>query len=188
MAALILASQSPRRRELLAHLGRAFQCVSPNVDESVLRNEQAKAYVERLSIEKAKAGLALTAQQNTWILGSDTSVVVDGKILGKPENFDQCRDMLLLLSGRSHQVVTGIALVSQDQVLSDVVTANVDFAVLSDKDIADYWATGEPQDKAGSYGIQGIGGKFVKSINGSFSAVVGLPLFETEQLLKQAKL
>lgn len=188
MGKLILASQSPRRRELLAHLGRRFSCLSPNIDETSLVGEQPAAYVKRLSVAKAKAGLALSSKANAWVLGSDTSVVIDGKILGKPENYQQCYDMLSLLSNRRHQVVTGIALVNRDEVFTDVVTAHVDFAPLTANDIEQYWATGEPQDKAGSYGIQGIGGKFVKSIEGSFSAVVGLPLFETEQLLKQAKL
>ena len=120
------------------------------------------------------------------MLGSDTCVVVDGTILGKPSNENDCIATLSLLSDRQHQVLTAIALVNHTGIQGQVVTTQVTFKALSRAEIQAYWLTGEPQDKAGSYGIQGIAGQFVKTIDGSYSAVVGLPLYETAQLLNNA--
>jgi septum formation protein len=184
---LILASQSPRRKELLEQLGVEFSCVSPQIDESQLPDENPYDYVLRLAIDKAKAG-AQQVLTNDWVLGSDTAVVIDQVILGKPKDYEHCKAMLMQLSNKSHQVYTSLALVNGDKLLTAVIVTEVDFAQLTEHDILGYWQTGEPQDKAGSYGIQGIGGKFVKSIKGSFSAVVGLPLYETQQLLREAEL
>ena len=139
-----------------------------------------------LAEQKAQHVLSLlpkAERANSYVLGSDTSVVFDGKILGKPDNLEDCINTLSLLSNRQHQVLTAIALASEEGMKGQVVTTEVTFKALTKAEISAYWLTGEPQDKAGSYGIQGIAGQFVKSINGSYSAVVGLPLYETAQLL-----
>ena len=182
--AIALASSSPRRRELLTQLGVNYELVKADIDETPLPDEAAPLYVLRLALAKAHAGLARLSQQKP-VLGADTVVVVDGLILGKPADFEQFRQTMLLLSGRSHQVMTAIALVSSQRQLTQLVSTDVTFRVLTEAEISAYWATGEPQDKAGGYGIQGLAGRFVKRINGSYSAVVGLPLCETEQLLQQ---
>ena len=186
---LILASQSPRRRELLAQLGYQFSVQASDIDETVEKAETAHDYVLRLAKQKAQHILNLlpkAEQVNSYVLGSDTSVVFNGKILGKPDNQEDCINTLSLLSNNQHQVLTAIALASQSGVQGQVITTEVVFKTLTKAEIAAYWLTGEPQDKAGSYGIQGIAGQFVKTINGSYSAVVGLPLYETAQLLANA--
>lgn len=186
---LILASQSPRRRELLAQLGYQFSVQASDIDETVEKTETAHNYVLRLAKQKALHIFNLlseTEQATSFVLGSDTSVVLDGKILGKPENEEDCFTTLSLLSNNQHQVLTAVALVSKNNVQAQVISTEVIFKVLTKAEISAYWLTGEPQDKAGSYGIQGIAGQFVKSINGSYSAVVGLPLYETAQLLAKA--
>ena len=177
-----LASASPRRRELLAQLGIAFERLVADIDETPLADEAPGDYVERLA--RAKAQAALGRAQAPWpVLGADTIVVADGQLLGKPRDIEDARRMLRMLSGRTHQVLTGIALVADDYCRTRVVTTDVSFKSLSEAEIEAYWQTGEPADKAGSYGIQGIGGKFVSRIEGSYFAVVGLPLLETEQLI-----
>ena len=184
MAELFLASASPRRRELLAQI--AVPCVTQiaSIDETPLPDERPNAYVERLAREKARAGLlALGEQVDAVVLGADTAVVLDGQILGKPEGFADFRRMLRGLSGRSHQVLTAVALVSAQREAAQVVCSEVTMRALSDAEIAAYWASGEPCDKAGGYGIQGLAAVFVSRIEGSYSAVVGLPLCETAQLL-----
>ena len=186
---LILASQSPRRRELLSQLGFEFSIQASDIDETVFSDEKPYDYVLRLAKEKAQhvfASLSQQAQENSYVLGSDTSVVFNNTILGKPESKADCMQTLSLLSGNQHQVLTAIALASRNGVVGEVVTTNVTFKILSEAEIQAYWLTGEPQDKAGSYGIQGIAGQFVKSISGSYSAVVGLPLYETAQRLNAA--
>ncbi|WP_281559623.1 Maf family protein [Thalassomonas sp. RHCl1] len=183
---LVLASKSPRRSELLAQLGYQFDCMAADIDESVLANESPGDYVKRLSREKALA-IANTFEKqqaaNSLVLGSDTAVVVDNVILGKPIDLNDCQRMLAMLSGRSHQVITGIAVAHGQEITSELVVTDVSFKKLTAQEISRYWQTGEPQDKAGSYGIQGIGGQFVTGIRGSYSAVVGLPLYETAQML-----
>jgi septum formation protein len=189
MMALFLASQSPRRRELLATLGVEFKLISADIDETPLPSEDPEDYVRRLAIEKASAGLQLCdASKTAWVLGSDTSVIVDNQILGKPESKQHFVEMMALLSDREHQVLTSIALVSADQMYSDVITTSVRFIPLSTNLIDQYWETGEPQDKAGGYGIQGFGSALVAQIQGSYSAVVGLPLHETAKILSKAGL
>lgn len=184
MAELFLASASPRRRELLLQI--AVPCVTQiaSIDETPLPDERPKAYVERLAREKARAGLqALGRAADAVVLGADTAVVLDGQILGKPQDFDDFYRMLRGLSGRSHQVMTAVALASPAREAAQVVCSEVTFRALSDAEIAAYWASGEPCDKAGGYGIQGLAAVFVSRIEGSYSAVVGLPLCETAQLL-----
>lgn len=186
---LILASKSPRRKELLALLTPNFSCVNADIDETVNMHEGAHDYVNRLAINKAQAVFdQATTTENTYVLGSDTAVVIDGEILGKPDNQAHSYNMLNKLSGRSHSVYTAVAIVSKGQILTKVVITDVEFRVLSANEINQYWLTGEPQDKAGSYGIQGIAGQFITRINGSYSAVVGLPLCETALLFQQCNI
>ena len=185
---LILASQSPRRRELLTTLGIDFTALAANIDESILPGETPSNYVDRLALAKAQAGLELVDRSvDCWVLGSDTSVVIDGQILGKPTSKEHFQTMMRLLSGRSHQVLTGIALVSVGDSYQALVTTEVTFMALSEAQILAYWQSGEPLDKAGGYGIQGLGGVFVSQLTGSYSAVVGLPLHETALLLGKAR-
>lgn len=181
---IALASSSPRRRELLAQLGVNFTLVKADIDESVLAAEDAKTYVQRLALAKAEAGLARLPEPKP-VLGADTIVVIDNQILGKPSDFADFKRTMQLLSGRCHQVMTAIALVSPQHKLQQLVCTDVYFRALTDSEIEQYWQSGEPHDKAGGYGIQGLGGRFVKRINDSYTAVVGLPLCETEQLLQQ---
>lgn len=187
----ILASQSPRRKELLAQLGYEFTVASADIDEQVNSGEIPEHYVARLALEKAKV-IAGQQPDDVAVLGSDTAVVVDQQILGKPENEKDFQRMMQLLSGRKHHVLTAIAVVvkrnGQSEQHCEVVCTEVQFTALTDNDIHNYWLTGEPQDKAGGYGIQGIGGQFITRIEGSYSAVVGLPLVETAAMLKSLPL
>ncbi|MEH6446843.1 MAG: Maf family protein [Oceanospirillaceae bacterium] len=178
---LILASASPRRKQLLSDLGVSFGVVSADIDEAVLLNEQPANYVSRLALQKAQK--VLSANEHSIVLGSDTCVVIDQKILGKPESEEDALQMLLSLSGRWHQVLTAVAVISNNQVRQVLVSTQVEFCHLDEQVCHAYWQTNEPQDKAGSYAIQGIGGRFVRQIKGSFSAVVGLPVAETAELL-----
>jgi septum formation protein len=181
---LILASQSPRRKELLSQLGYQFLTISADIDESIIGNESPCDYVLRLAIEKAKV-VAQNQSTNSIVLGSDTSVIFEQHILGKPETIEDCCKQLLMLSNNTHQVLTAIAAVKNNKIYSAIISTDVTFKTLSIEEIQRYWQSGEPQDKAGSYGIQGIGGQFVTQINGSYSAVVGLPLYETAKLLAE---
>ncbi|QYJ86514.1 Maf family nucleotide pyrophosphatase [Shewanella mesophila] len=188
--ALVLASASPRRKELLAQLGMAdeqfkFDILAADIDETHIDGETARMFVERLAIEKAQAGLALYAKPDAVVLGSDTIVVLDEQILGKPKDEADAKSMLEQLSGRQHSVMTAVAVTDGTQTLSTLVETKVQFCGLTEQDILAYIATGEPMDKAGGYGIQGLGGCFVQGIEGSYSAVVGLPLVETRALLIQ---
>ncbi|MBD9427528.1 septum formation inhibitor Maf [Pseudomonas sp. PDM15] len=186
MATLHLASGSPRRRELLVQIGVPFVTLIASIDETALPSEPAERYVERLAREKALAGLAALEQSQTAVvLGADTSVVLEGRILGKPENRAEALATLAALSGREHQVLTAVALASVERIESRVVTSRVRFRPLRPGEAEAYWDTGEPCDKAGSYGIQGLAAVFVSQIEGSYSAVVGLPLCETAQLLEE---
>ncbi|MDT3319856.1 Maf family protein [Shewanella sp. SP1S2-4] len=197
---LVLASTSPRRKELLAHLGLGrpefcFTPVAPDIDETVQQGEAPRDYVRRLAAEKAQAGLALCADMSQpAVLGSDTIVVLENQILGKPLDVADAKRTLSELSGRMHTVMTAVALTYQaDADLSfktsvRLVETQVRFCVLSAADIDAYVASKEPMDKAGSYGIQGLGGCFVAAIEGSYSGVVGLPLVETRELLAEVGL
>ncbi|MDC8829742.1 Maf family protein [Alteromonas gilva] len=182
---LTLASASPRRAELLTQIGVEFTKRPVDLDESALPAERPSELVMRLAGAKAKAAAKLLQSTNNVILASDTIVVLDDEALGKPVDFAHARQMLSSLSGRSHQVLTAISVKDASRQKTVCVATDVHFATLSDEDIEQYWATGEPADKAGAYGIQGIAGQFVRSIGGSYSAVVGLPLYETVQLLKE---
>ena len=184
MTPLYLASGSPRRRELLTQIGVPFIVINAPVDESPLPSESAPAYVERLARAKAAAGLA-RVDGPAVVLGADTAVVLDGRILGKPENREDALAMLADLSGREHQVLTAVALDDGQRVHSFCVTSTVRFRAISTDEAQRYWASGEPADKAGGYAVQGLGAVFVTGLSGSYSAVVGLPLSETAELLEQ---
>ncbi|WP_147200043.1 nucleoside triphosphate pyrophosphatase [Pantoea sp. CCBC3-3-1] len=184
MVSLYLASGSPRRRELLTQLGLRFERLQTQVEEEKRSDEQAEAYVRRLAIEKALAGVAV-AEKDLPVLGADTIVVLNNDVLEKPADEQAAAEMLAKLSGQTHQVMTAVALADAFQQLDCLVVTEVTFRNLSAEDIAAYIASGEPMDKAGSYGIQGLGGNFVRKINGSYHAVVGLPLVETAELFSQ---
>lgn len=185
MATLHLASGSPRRRELLAQIGVPFVTLIASIDETALPDEPARRYVERLAREKALAGLAtLERPEGAVVLGADTAVVLDGRILGKPNDRADALSTLAALSGREHEVMTAVALATGERVESRVVVSRVRMRPLRPGEAEAYWATGEPRDKAGSYGIQGLAAVFVSQLEGSYSAVVGLPLCETAQLLE----
>jgi septum formation protein len=184
MNPLYLASGSPRRRELLTQIGVPFTVISAPIDETLLPGESAVAYVERLALAKAQAGLADLAGPAV-ALGADTAVVLDGRILGKPENREHALAMLAELSGREHQVLTAVALSDGQRSQSLCVNSSVRFRPISPAEAERYWASGEPADKAGGYAIQGLGAVFVTGLVGSYSAVVGLPLSETADLLAQ---
>lgn len=186
MATLYLASGSPRRRELLTQIAVPFLTQIAPIDENALPGESPIAYVERLALTKAQAGLAaLIDTTDAVVLGADTAVVLDGRILGKPTDRADALATLSDLSGRTHEVLTAVALVSRERQASRVVTSQVTFRALSQAEIEAYWASGEPQDKAGCYGIQGLAAVFVSQLQGSYSAVVGLPLCETAALLAE---
>ncbi len=180
---LVLASASPRRAALLARAGYAFDVVPANVDESRRPSEAAAAYVARLARDKAAAVAGRYPER--FVIGADTAVVVDGAVLGKPRDTDDAARMLRLLSGRTHQVLTGVAVRRGARCAGAVETSVVHFAVLDAGQIAWYVGTGEPADKAGAYGLQGDGGRFVTRVDGSRSNVVGLPLDRLERLLAQ---
>ena len=183
---LVLASASPRRAELLTQIGVKFSVRPADLDESPLAGEQPEALVKRLAAEKAKAAAQVHDDTDGCVvLASDTVVVLDNQALGKPNDFADAAAMLGALSDRKHQVMTAVSLLDDTRQKTICVTTQVHFGPLSATQIARYWETGEPADKAGAYGIQGIAGQFVKSIEGSYSAVVGLPLYETVQLLQE---
>lgn len=186
---LYLASTSPRRRELLAQIGVTFETLSPDIPEHVLAAESPEAYVCRLAAEKARAGLEMLdhipPDESVLLLGSDTSVVVDGTILGKPQGQEDGLAMLARLSGRSHQVMTAVSLINnQGRQQTELNISEVQFRQISSAEMERYWFSGEPADKAGGYAVQGLGAIFIEHLNGSYSAVMGLPLFETAQLLE----
>ncbi|MBR9728771.1 Maf family protein [Shewanella intestini] len=185
----VLASTSPRRKELLAQAGFSFadfsfEQVAPDIDETKLAAETPQQFVARLAVEKAHVGLSLSTQfQQPKVLGSDTVVVIDGHVLGKPKDRADAKHMLMQLSGREHQVMTSVAITDGTTTMSRTCITQVTFCTLNETDIDAYIATNEPMDKAGAYGIQALGGCFVEHINGSYSAVVGLPLTQTRELL-----
>jgi len=187
---VVLASASPRRTMLLDQMGIAHSVKPVDIDESALINETPEAQVARLAEQKAKTALARlqdvdALSESTRVLASDTLIAFNGVSLGKPEDKEDARRILSMLSNNEHEVLTAISVASTTKQVTQTITTKVTFAALTNDEIDAYWDTGEPADKAGSYAIQGIGGQFVKSINGSASAVVGLPLYETRQLLRE---
>ncbi|HHA1272864.1 TPA: nucleoside triphosphate pyrophosphatase [Enterobacter mori] len=182
MTSIYLASGSPRRQELLTQLGVSFERIVTGIEEKRAEGESAQQYVSRLAREKAQAGVVQTPR-DLPVLGADTIVILNGEVLEKPHDADHSARMLRKMSGQTHQVMTAVALADSQNVLDCLVVTDVTFRVLTDDEIAAYIASGEPMDKAGAYGIQGLGGCFVRKINGSYHAVVGLPLVETYELL-----
>jgi len=195
---IYLASRSPRRRELLAQIGVRYHLLlfrsrpdsPPDVDESVLANEQPDTYVERVARAKVQAGWRLLRLRNlpfAPVLAADTTVALDGQILGKPADRKEAAEMLAALSGRRHDVFTAVALMRDERIDSAVSRSEVQFKQLSPEEIAQYIATGECDDKAGAYAIQGRAARFIMELRGSYSGVMGLPLFETSQLLDKLR-
>ena len=175
-----MASRSPRRAAMLHQIGIPFSVQPVSIDESIQDDEYAHGYVTRLSRDKAFA----VVDPAVPVLAADTAVVVDQKIFGKPTGEENGISMLLALSGREHEVVTGLTVRMGSTESTRVAFAKVKFREIGRAEAAAYWCTGEPVDKAGGYGIQGIGGIFVRSIRGSYGAIVGLPLEETHELLR----
>ena len=182
---LILASKSPRRSELLEQAGLTFSVIPSDVDESMVAVSSPDSYV--ISLAESKALDISQRHPAAWVIGADTIVLIDGKILGKPASINEAHDMLQRLSGKTHQVLTGYCICCQkkNRVFSETAKTDVRFKKLNDAEINWYIQTGEPFDKAGAYAIQGLGAVFVESIQGSYSGVVGLPLCETAQLLSR---
>ena len=181
MANIVLASSSPRRKQLLEQVGLTFRCFSPEIDESVLPNEHAADYVKRLA--QTKAQVVLQSNPDAVVIAADTSLSLDGKIIGKPESKQHAFEIWSALSGRFHDVLTGVCVANKNTIKTLVVRTRVEFKVLNPNDMEDYWETGEPTDKAGAYAIQGYAAQFIPRIEGSYSNVVGLPLHETIELL-----
>jgi septum formation protein len=181
--ALVLASASPRRAELLRSAGIPFLVDPVDVDESVLSDESPMDHVHRLARAKASAGAAV--HRDDAVLGADTVVTIDGTILGKPRDETDARRMLRLLSGREHEVLTGVAVWSRGALVSDVDVARVRFAPMTAGEIDWYIASGEPMDKAGAYGVQGRAARFIDRLDGSWSTVVGLPVATVYRLLRE---
>jgi septum formation protein len=185
---LYLASQSPRRRELLGQLGVSFSMLDVDVAEVPFPEETPVDYVQRVARDKAQAGWALLerdARAHALVLASDTEVVLDGRVFGKPKDADDAVQMLQALSGRTHEVISAAWVVSANREHGDVCVSRVRFAALSEAEIAAYVATGEPFGKAGAYAIQGKGATLIAYLEGSYSGVMGLPLFETATLLRE---
>jgi len=184
----VLASASPRRAELLRAAGYQFETLAVNLDERLLAGESPAAYVARLASEKAAAGLQIVGQpaaDDLVVLGADTTVVVDGDILGKPEDDRDAERMLRKLSGRRHEVLTGISLRTSSVERGQVETTSVYMRALSPADISWYLASGEGCDKAGGYAVQGLASRFITRVDGSYSNVVGLPVATVELLLRE---
>ncbi len=189
-AALRLASASQRRQELLRQLGVEFDVMVPHVNEQVLPGEPAQDYVRRLAREKAAdvwRRMQLRETLERCVLGADTAVDIDGKILGKPHDIEHSVEMLLHLSGRTHAVYTAVALQDAQRLDERMSRSEVTFRRIEREEALSYWDTGEPRDKAGGYAIQGFGACFIAHVAGSYSGIVGLPLFETAQMLDRAR-
>jgi septum formation protein len=179
-----LASVSPRRRELLTQIGVPHVVTGAHIDESVQGGERPHDYVQRMAREKAQA--VWQQHRDLPVLAADTTVVLDGVVFGKPAHRADAVRMLGLLSGRTHEVLTAIALVSTAGLSMRMSVSAVRFRALSVEEISAYWETGEPKDKAGAYAVQGLAAIFIESLTGSYSGVMGLPLFETSELLRAA--
>ncbi len=181
---IYLASASPRRAELLRQIGVAFSVLSAPVDETPWPGESADAYVQRLALDKARAGWAHPDRQHDWpLLAADTSVVVDGEVLGKPATMSEGLAMLRRLSGRRHQVMTAVALVNAKAERVRLQTSTVGFRPLTEAEMLAYWHSGEGHDKAGGYAVQGLAARYIDYLEGSYSGVVGLPLHVVDALL-----
>lgn len=179
---IYLASKSPRRQELLQQIGIDFELVAVEIDESPLPGESAESYVKRMAIEKSSH--AWQDHMNKPLLSADTTVVVEGNILGKPTDEADFKNMMKQLSGQTHKVMTAIAVTLDGKTDSKTSISEVSFRHLTEMEIHRYWQSGEPHDKAGGYAVQGLGAIFIEQISGSYSGIMGLPLFETAELLQ----
>lgn len=185
---LYLASKSPRRRELLAQIRVAFECLDVDVPEVLAPGEAPEAFVRRLARDKAGAGLEIVADADAGarVLGADTIVLIDDLVLGKPRDRDEGLAMLARLSGRKHRVLSAVALATGGDIRTELSDSEVEFREIGAAERERYWDSGEPADKAGGYAIQGAATLFVKHLSGSYSGVMGLPLYETGKLLAQS--
>ena len=194
---IYLASKSPRRRELLRQAGIEFELLmlrddparGPEVSEEVIEGETPETYVARVTLEKANVAQTAMVTRRLpprMILTADTTVTIDGRILGKPADKAQAKEMMHLLSGRTHQVLTSVVLLSDEQTWQITHQSDVTFAALTERQIETYCSMKEPYDKAGGYAIQGMAALFIQQISGSYSGIMGLPIYETTQLLRQA--
>lgn len=182
---IYLASASPRRRELLSQIGVRFKLLMVDVPEVPAADEKPQDFVERVALEKARAGKQLLSSEDAHpVLGADTAVVVENRILGKPANRQEALSMLSSLSGRSHLVISAVAIVAKHE-MAQVNISKVTFRKLTVPEIEAYWDSGECHDKAGAYAIQGRAAMFIQELQGSYSGVMGLPLYETAELLQQ---
>jgi len=179
---VVLASSSPQRRVLLQQIGIDPLCVAADIDESLMDNEPAADYVQRLAVGKCQAVQSM--HPNATVIAADTTISVANRVLGKAADFHEARKTLSQLSGRQHSVLTGVCVANASAQKQQVCETIVEFGLLNDADIRAYWETGEPRGKAGCYAIQGLGAVFVKAIRGSYSNVVGLPLHEVALLLQ----
>lgn len=183
---IYLASSSPRRRELLDQIGVRYGWLAANAEEVQKKNEAPEVFVLRLALEKARAGLqARGSRLELPVLGADTVVVLEDQVLGKPETHEQGVAMLHTLSGKTHKVLTALAMVDGEREATRLSVSHVSFREISPEEAQLYWETGEPWDKAGGYAIQGRAAVFIERLEGSYSGVMGLPLFETAQLLEE---
>jgi septum formation protein len=181
---IILASASPRRKALLGQIGIDCEVIPSEIDERPFEDEHPLNYVRRMAAEKA---MAITERYpERIVLGADTDVIVDERILGKPADRDDFIETFSLLSGRSHQVISAVCVMRGEEGSLMISISEVEFRDVSEQQMRDYWDSGEPRDKAGGYGIQGLGAIFVRNIQGSYSGIMGLPLYETSELLREA--
>lgn len=183
---LFLSSSSPRRLELVKQLNLHCDVVNAPVEEVGLPGESAESYTLRMAFEKADSGYNKLAGDDIWVIGGDTLILFEGKVFEKPRNQQDAYRMLKQLSGHSHEVLSSVAVMHDGATFSALNKTRVFFRTLSDAEIEAYWRTGEPCDKAGAYAIQGIAAGFIEKIEGSFSGVMGLPLFELQELLKES--
>ncbi|MPQ76937.1 nucleoside triphosphate pyrophosphatase [Hydrogenovibrio sp. JE_KL2] len=183
---LFLSSSSPRRLELVKQLNLHCEVVNAPVEEVGLPGESAESYALRMAFEKADSGYNKLAGNDIWVIGGDTLILFEGKVFEKPRNQQDAYRMLKQLSGHSHEVLSSVAVMHDGATFSALNKTRVFFRTLSDAEIEAYWRTGEPCDKAGAYAIQGIAAGFIEKIEGSFSGVMGLPLFELQELLKES--
>ena len=184
---IYLASKSPRRQQLLKQIGVEFEIIDVDIDEQWDGIENVRHYVERLALEKAQAGkIKLNSDKNIAVLGADTAVVLDDQILGKAQSNDDARRMLKSLSERMHHVYSAVTLITDKEEKTKTSISRVSFRPLTDRDIENYCNTGEPIGKAGAYAVQGRAAAFIERLEGSYSGLMGLPLYETTELLKSA--
>jgi len=185
---IFLASKSPRRAEILTQMGISFDTICISVPETLAENELCDNYVFRLAQDKAQAGVDSRSEEDLLVIGADTVIFFNDQILEKPKNEQDAFNMLTSLSNNTHLVKTAVSVCNRNQCRTVVQTSRVTMANISSSEISDYWQTGEPCDKAGGYAVQGQGAVFIKHIEGSYSGIMGLPIYETARLLNKFEL